>query len=96
MAAKAVEASSLLLIACWIVLPGASLAVLVSPDRHESLRAYREEVIEPLLYFPLISRYLRTRTDLIRTLCAFIAAAVLAASMGIIQGFFMLLLICWW
>ena len=56
--------------------------------RHESLRAYREEVIEPLLYFLLISRYLRTRTDLVRTLGAFIVAAVLAAAMGIIQGVF--------
>ena len=71
-----------------LFLLGASLAVLVSPDRHESLRAYREEVIEPLLYFLLISRYLRTRTDLVRTQGAFIAAAVLAASMGIIQGVF--------
>jgi putative inorganic carbon (HCO3(-)) transporter len=71
-----------------LFLIGASLALLVSPDQHESLRAYREEIIEPLLYFLLILRYLRTRTDLARTIGALILSALVVSSTGIIQGLF--------
>ncbi|HLV99367.1 MAG TPA: O-antigen ligase family protein [Ktedonobacterales bacterium] len=74
------------LLPAGLFLLGASLAVLVSPNQHESLRAYREEVIEPLLYFLLISRYLQTRADLARAVGAFVLSALLAACMGIIQG----------
>lgn len=78
----------LLLLPALLFLLGASLAVLVAPDRHESLRAYREEIIEPILYFFLILRYLRTRNDLARTIGALILSALLTACMGIIQGVF--------
>lgn len=71
-----------------LLLLGASLALLVSPARHESLRAYREEIIEPLLYFLLILRYLRTPADLARTLGALILSALVASSIGIFQGLF--------
>jgi O-antigen ligase len=76
----------LLLLPALLFLIGAALAVLVSPDRHESLRAYREEILEPILYFLLILRYLRTRDDLARTMGAFILSTTIAAGMGIIQG----------
>ena len=45
-----------------LLLVGASLALVGSPDIHDGLRAYRQEIIEPLLYFLLVWRYLRTRT----------------------------------
>ncbi|HEX6777759.1 MAG TPA: O-antigen ligase family protein [Ktedonobacterales bacterium] len=69
-----------------LLLIGAGLALLFSPDRHNSLRAYREEVIEPLLYFLLILRYLRTRTDLARAVSAFLLSALIVAVLGIYQG----------
>ncbi len=76
------------LLPAGLLLLGASLALPASPDLHESLRAYREEVIEPLLYFLLFSRYLQTRVDLTRAVGAFILSALLAACMGIAQGVF--------
>ncbi len=71
-----------------LFLVGASLAVLVSPDQHDSLRAYRENVLEPLLYLLLVLRYLRTRADLARAICALILAALVAACTGLVQGIF--------
>lgn len=82
------RSACLLLLPALLFLIGASLAVLVSPDRHVSLRAYREEIIEPILYFLLILRYLRTRDDLARAIGAFVLSAIIAACMGIIQGVF--------
>ena len=82
------RSACLLLLPAFLFLIGASLAVLVSPDWHLSLRAYREEIIEPILYFLLISRYLRTCNDLARTISALVLSAIIAACMGIIQGVF--------
>ncbi|HEU5198869.1 MAG TPA: O-antigen ligase family protein, partial [Ktedonobacterales bacterium] len=82
------RSARLLLLPAFLFLIGASLAVLVSPNWHLSLRAYREEIIEPILYFLLISRYLRTRNDLARTIGALVLSAIIAACMGIIQGVF--------
>ncbi|HEU5369747.1 MAG TPA: O-antigen ligase family protein [Ktedonobacterales bacterium] len=73
-----------------LFLVGASLALLVSPDKHNSLRAYRWEIIEPLLYFLLMLRYLRTRADVARAVGALILAGLVAACIGIIQGVFYL------
>ncbi|HEY7349254.1 MAG TPA: O-antigen ligase family protein [Ktedonobacterales bacterium] len=70
-----------------LLLLGASLALLVSPVQHLSLRAYREEILEPLVYFLLMLRYLRTRSDLARTVGALILSALLVACIGIAQGF---------
>jgi O-antigen ligase len=82
------RSARLLLLPAFLFLIGASLAVLVSPDWHLSLRAYREEIVEPILYFLLISRYLRTRHDLARTIGALVLSAIIAAGMGIVQGVF--------
>jgi putative inorganic carbon (HCO3(-)) transporter len=65
---------------------GAALALLSAPDRHESLRAYREEMLEPLLYVALLLRYLQTRSDLIRTISAFLLSALVVSCTGIVQG----------
>ncbi len=69
-----------------LLLVGASLALLGSPDLHDSLRAYREEIVEPLLYFLLVLRYLRTRADLARVIVALILTGLIASGTAIIQG----------
>lgn len=78
----------LFLLPAMLLLIGASLGLLFSPNPHDGLRAYREQVIEPLLYFLLILRYLRTRTDLARTIAAFLLSALIVAGDGIYQGTF--------
>ncbi len=69
-----------------LILIGAGLGLLVSPVQHDSIRAYRQEIIEPLLYFLLMLRYLRTRTDLARALGALILSMLVLACIGIGQG----------
>jgi O-antigen ligase len=69
-----------------LLLIGAGLGLLFSPNLHNGLRAYREDIIEPLLYFLLLLRYLRTRADLARTVSAFLLSALIVAGMGIYQG----------
>jgi putative inorganic carbon (HCO3(-)) transporter len=69
-----------------LILVGAGLGLLVSPVQYDSLRAYRQEIIEPLLYFLLMLRYLRTRTDLARAIGALILSMLVLAGIGIGQG----------
>ena len=69
-----------------LLLVGASLALLGSPDIHDGLRAYRQEIIEPLLYFLLVWRYLRTRTDLARVVVALVLSALVVSVTAIVQG----------
>jgi putative inorganic carbon (HCO3(-)) transporter len=70
-----------------LFLIGASLALLVSPDQTDSVFAYRREIIEPLVYFLLVLRYLRTPTDLARAIGALILGALVASLVSINQGF---------
>lgn len=69
-----------------LLLVGASLGLLVSPDRHAGLRYYRWDIIEPLLYFVLILRYIRTRKDLARTAVALVLSGLIVSGTTIIQG----------
>ncbi len=69
-----------------LFLLGASLALLVSPDQPDGLFAYRREVFEPLVYFLLVLRYLRTPTDLARAVGALILGALAASLVSINQG----------
>ncbi|HLW01566.1 MAG TPA: O-antigen ligase family protein [Ktedonobacterales bacterium] len=69
-----------------LLLVGASLALLGSPDLHDGLRAYRQEIVEPLLYFLLVLRYLRTRADLVRVVVALLLTGLIASGTAIIQG----------
>lgn len=80
------QARPLLLPALLFVL-GTSLSLLATPDLHIGLRAYREEIIEPILYFLLMLRYLRTLTDLARAVGALILSFLVDAGLGLIQGF---------
>lgn len=76
------------LLPALLFLLGASLSLLVSPDKHVSLRAYREMVVEPLLYGLLLLRYLRTRADIARTVAALVLSGLVLAFFGIVQGVF--------
>lgn len=69
-----------------LLLVGASLALLSAPDQHNSLRAYREDIVEPLLYFLLALRYLRTRADLARVMIALVLSGLVVASTALLQG----------
>ena len=71
-----------------LLLVGATLALLSAPDIHDSLRAWRQEVIEALAFFLLMLRYLRTRTDLVRAVAAMIVSGIVVSFTAIIQGVF--------
>ncbi|MDQ2902506.1 MAG: O-antigen ligase family protein [Chloroflexota bacterium] len=75
-------------LAALLLFLGTSLALLVSPDRPESLHAYRQQIIEPLLYFLLVLCYIRTRADVARICGSLIISVVIAACLGIAQGLF--------
>jgi O-antigen ligase len=74
------------LIPALLLLIGAALAVLVSPVPRDSLRAFREVILDPLVYVLLVLRYLRTRSDVARTVGALILSIVILACIGIGQG----------
>jgi putative inorganic carbon (HCO3(-)) transporter len=76
----------LFLLPAALLLVGASLALSGSPDLHDGLRAYRQEIIEPLLYFLLLLRYLRARADLARVFVALILSGLVVACTAIVQG----------
>lgn len=66
----------------------AALSVLVALARFTALRAFREEIFDPLLYLLLALCCLRTRQDLYRLFGAFLGSAMLIAAIGLIQYFF--------
>ncbi len=76
----------LFLLPAALLLLGATLGLLASPDRHEGLRYYRWDILEPLLYFLLVQRYLRTRKDLARTIAALILSGLIVSGAVIVQG----------
>ncbi|HLW01649.1 MAG TPA: O-antigen ligase family protein [Ktedonobacterales bacterium] len=74
------------LIPALLLVVGALLASLVAPVPRDSLRSVREMIIEPLLYFLLVLRYLRTPSDVARTIGALILSMLVLACIGIGQG----------
>ena len=66
----------------------ALVSVAVAVDRQTALRAFREEVIGPLVYVVLALCCLRTRQDVKRLLGAFLGCALVVAVAGLIQHFF--------
>jgi Lipid A core - O-antigen ligase and related enzymes len=57
----------------------ALLSILVASDRSSALRAFREEVLDPLLYVGLLLLCLRTRQDLARLLWTFFVTGLVIA-----------------
>ena len=66
----------------------ALVSIVVAVDRQTALRAFREEVIGPLIYVLLALCCLRTRQDVKRLLAAFLGCALIVAFAGLIQYFF--------
>jgi O-antigen ligase len=69
-----------------LLLVGAGLALLVSPVPRDSLRGYRELILEPLLYVLLMLRYLRTYSDAARAVGALVLSMLVLACIGLGQG----------
>jgi putative inorganic carbon (hco3(-)) transporter len=68
-----------------IFVVAALVSIVVAVDRSTALRAFREEVFDPLLYVLLALCCLRTRGDLKRLLGAFLGSALIVAVIGLIQ-----------
>lgn len=66
----------------------ALVSVGVAVVRATALRAFREEVFDPLLYVLLALCCLRTRQDLQRLAGAFLGSALIIALVGLVQYFF--------
>lgn len=63
----------------------ALISIFVASSRDAAMRAFREEIIDPLVYVGLIFFCLRSRQDLIRLLVALFATGFVIAIMSIIQ-----------
>ena len=65
----------------------AGISVLIAFSQRVALRAYREEVLEPILYVFLAMYCLRTRQDVARLLIAMLISGLVVALLGIAQYF---------
>jgi putative inorganic carbon (hco3(-)) transporter len=64
---------------------GGTLGVLVARQPHEALRAYRWEIVEPLLFALLVLLYARGPRGLRRLLWAFLGSALMLAALAAAQ-----------
>ena len=64
------------------------ISVFIAFSRKVALRAFREEVFEPVLYVFLAMFCLRTRQDVARLLLAMLLSGLVVALLGIAQYFF--------
>jgi len=65
----------------------AGISGLIAFSQRVALRAYREEVLEPILYVFLAMYCLRTRQDVARLLIAMLISGLVVALLGIAQYF---------
>jgi O-antigen ligase len=65
----------------------AGLSVLIAYEHRDALRAFREEVFDPILYLLLALFCLRTRRDVSRLLLAMLASGLVVALLGMVQYF---------
>jgi putative inorganic carbon (HCO3(-)) transporter len=78
----------LLSIPITIFIAAAAISVVVAYDPHVALRAFREEVFDPMLYVLLLLYCFRARQDIVRLVCAFLASALIVGLLGIVQYVF--------
>jgi putative inorganic carbon (hco3(-)) transporter len=64
---------------------GVSLGVLVARRRPEALRAWRWEIVEPLVYFALLLCYGRSRRAITLSVWSFLGGALLVAILAMVQ-----------
>ncbi|HEY7418921.1 MAG TPA: O-antigen ligase family protein, partial [Ktedonobacteraceae bacterium] len=70
-----------------VFVAAAAISILVAYQSTFAIRAFREEVVDPLIYVMLLCMYLRTRVDVQRLLAAFIGSGVIIAVLGLLQYF---------
>ena len=66
----------------------AALSITIAYEKTVALRAFREEVLDPLIYVGLMFMYLRTRIDIQRLLGAFLGTGLVIALLGLAQYLF--------
>jgi O-antigen ligase len=66
----------------------AAISIMIAVNRAFAIRAFREEVFDPLIYVALIFMYLRTRKDVLRLLGAFLGCSLVIALLGLAQYIF--------
>ena len=71
-----------------VFLLAAGVSVLIAYAHQVALRAFREEVFDPILYLLLAMFCLRTRQDIARLLLAMLASGLVVALLGMAQYFF--------
>ena len=75
------------LVPMLVFVAAAAISIVVAYEHSFAVRAFREEIVDPLLYVVLLCMYLRTRVDIQRLLAAFIGSGVVIALLGLIQYF---------
>jgi len=65
----------------------AGISVLIAYEHREALRAFREEVFDPILYLLLAMFCLRNRQDVSRLLLSMLASGLVVALLGMAQYF---------
>ena len=70
-----------------VFLAAAAISILIAYQQHFALRAFREEVFDPLLFLVLALFCLRTRQDVARLLAALLGTGFLVALLGLAQYF---------
>ena len=71
-----------------VFLAAAAISILIAYEQHFALRAFREEVFDPLLFLVLALFCLRTRQDVTRLLVALLGTGFLVALLGMSQYLF--------
>ena len=71
-----------------VFLAFAAISILIAYSQKDALRAFREEVLDPLLYVALALIYLRSRQDLLRLLMSLVGTGLVIAALGIVQYYF--------
>jgi O-antigen ligase len=79
------RAGPLLLLGTGLLVVGVTLGVLVAVRPREALRAWRWEVVEPLLYAGLLLAYVRPAVARRWLVASMVAAAALVATLAIVQ-----------
>ena len=66
----------------------AAISIVIAFERRDALRAFREEIVAPLLYLLLVFYCLRARQDVARLLLALFASAFIVSLQGLVQYYF--------
>ena len=66
----------------------AAFSIVIAYAQRTALRAFREEVFDPLLYLALVLFCLRSRRDLLRLFASLVGSGLAVAALGIMQYVF--------